>query len=76
MTEEDVSVPFYLMKSVVNCAADKYPSNVKEVIDGLNKAIEATRRRICEYKNDKADTSELDVHLKSLEAQLERAKNK
>lgn len=73
---EDASVPFYLMESGDKFASDKCPNNSREVIAGIEGAIRNTKRKIAEYKNDKADTSELDFHLKNLEAWLEREKKK
>mgnify|MGYP001614888569 CR=1 FL=1 len=72
----DSTIPFYQMNSTRNYTLDKCPSNKQEVIKGIQKAIEATKKRMGEYKKDRADTSELDTHLKSLENWLEREKRK
>lgn len=70
----DLSEPFYL--SVKNHVSDKCPSDKNEVIAGLNKAIEATKRRIDQYKKKEFDASEFGQHLKGLEERLEREKKR
>lgn len=71
----DLSKPFYL--SVKNHISDKCPSDKNEVIAGLNQAIEATKRRINEYQREnRAGVSELEIHLKNLQAWLEREKKR
>ncbi|OGM95978.1 MAG: hypothetical protein A3B86_01835 [Candidatus Yanofskybacteria bacterium RIFCSPHIGHO2_02_FULL_38_22b] len=70
----DLSKPFYT--SVQNHTSDKCPSDKKEIVDGLNKAVEATKRKIDQYKKNKFDTSELETHLKNLENWLERESKK
>ena len=43
-------------------------------VAGLTGAIEATKRRIAEYKVEGIDIADLNKHLKGLERQLESAK--
>lgn len=47
----------------------------EETMAGLTKAIEATKRRIVEYKAEGIDATNLEKHLKGLERQLESAKH-
>lgn len=74
MTEES-AVPFYLMNPN-KLASDKQPIDKREIVSGIESAIKATKRRIYEYKKDGANTSDLEVHLKNLEAWLERERKK
>ncbi len=46
----------------------------EETVAGLAGAIEATKRRIAEYKVEGIDIADLNKHLKGLERQLESAK--
>ncbi|MBI4158400.1 MAG: hypothetical protein HY505_02170 [Candidatus Yanofskybacteria bacterium] len=48
----------------------------EELVEGLQGAIEATKRSIAEHKANSWDTSELEAHLKSLEQRLEVARKK
>jgi len=46
----------------------------EETVAGLNGAIEATKRRIAEYKAGGVNVTDFEKHLKGLERQLESAK--
>jgi len=52
---------------------NKPPVELKEKAGGIIEAIEATKRKIEQYKTDGADTSELDKHLEGLELGLAEA---
>ena len=69
----DNAIPFYLMPNAKEFTPGRPFENQQDVIDGLNQAIEATKRKITEYKDNKWDASELETHLKSLEQRLEAA---
>lgn len=69
-------IPFYLMEKAKEFQPGRPPANPKQEVAGLKEAIEATRKRIAEYKSGGADVSDLEFHLKSLEQHLENAQKK
>ena len=69
------SIPFYLMPNARESCSGMPPVNTQKQIAGFREAIKATKKRISDYKIDGADVSDLELHLKSLERQLEEVIN-
>jgi len=68
------TIPFYLMEKSREFSGGRPPQNPKEQAEGLSGAIEATKKRIAEYRAANADVSDLETHLKNLEKRLKLAK--
>lgn len=67
-------VSFYLMEKSREFSPGRPPQNPKEQAEGLSGAIEATKKRIAEYRAANADVSDLETHLKNLEKRLKLVK--
>lgn len=65
---------FYLMEQSSEFNGGRPPQNPRERVAGLEGAIDATRKRITEYRTANADVSELETHLRDLEKRLKVAK--
>ena len=68
------NTPFYLMTNTKEFHPGIPPDNSREEVLGLEGAIEATKRKIEDYKESKTDVSELEFHLRKLEQAPKEAK--
>lgn len=76
MMIHDSSVPFFLMANAGEFSPGRPSKDPKQEVGGLKQAIEATRKRIAEYKSSGANVSNLEFHLKNLEQRLQSAQDK
>lgn len=65
--------PFVIKRKFNLCMP---PNNPHEEVTGLKEAIEATKKRVAKHKADDVNVTEFEMHLKSLEQQLEAAQKK
>ena len=75
MVTRGSTMPFYLMEKAKEFNGGRPPQNPRERVTGLEGAIDATKKRIAEYKSTNADVSDLEKHLQNLEKRL-KAENK